>query len=56
MSRLHAFDLMKLGINANCLPLLDVPVVGAHDVIGTRAYAQEPETVTALGRAAARGF
>ncbi|OPB29321.1 beta-N-acetylhexosaminidase [Bartonella sp. WD12.1] len=56
MSRLHAFDLMKLGINANCLPLLDVPVVGAHDVIGTRAYAQEPETVTALGRAAARGL
>lgn len=56
MSRLLAFDLMKFGINANCLPVLDVPVVGAHDVIGTRAYAQEPEVVTALGRAAARGL
>ncbi|WP_336279057.1 beta-N-acetylhexosaminidase [Bartonella sp. CB175] len=56
MSRLHAFDLMKFGINANCLPVLDIPVVGAHDIIGTRAYAQEREAVTALGRAAARGL
>ncbi|SQF96051.1 hypothetical protein [Bartonella quintana] len=46
------FDLMKFGINANCLPVLDVPD-GAHDIIGTRAYGQEQETVAALGRAAA---
>ncbi|WP_332060390.1 beta-N-acetylhexosaminidase [Bartonella sp. CB74] len=56
MSRLHAFDLMRFGINANCLPVLDIPVVGAHNVIGTRAYAQEREIVTALGRAAAEGL
>ncbi|MCZ2203773.1 beta-N-acetylhexosaminidase [Bartonella sp. A05] len=56
MSRLQAFDLMKFGINANCLPVLDVPVVGAHNVIGTRAYDKEPEVVTALGGAAARGL
>ncbi|WP_455474542.1 beta-N-acetylhexosaminidase [Bartonella sp. B30(2025)] len=56
MSRLHAFDLMKFGINANCLPVLDIPIVGAHDIIGTRAYAQEQEIVVALGRVAAKGL
>lgn len=56
MSRLHAFDLMRLGINANCLPLLDVPIDGAHDVIGVRAYANNPQTVSELGRAAADGL
>jgi beta-N-acetylhexosaminidase len=56
MSRLHAFDLARLGITADCLPVLDVPVEGAHDVIGTRAYGKDPDTVAALGRAAAEGL
>lgn len=56
MSRLHAFDLLKLGIDVDCLPVLDVPVPGAHDVIGSRAYGYDPETVTAMGRAAAAGL
>lgn len=56
MSRLHAFDLLKLGIDVDCLPVLDVPVEGAHDVIGSRAYGHDPETVTAMGRAAAQGL
>ena len=56
MSRLHAFDLRRLGFNADCLPVLDVPVAGAHDVIGNRAYAREPDAVAALGRAAAEGL
>jgi beta-N-acetylhexosaminidase len=56
MSRLHAFDLLKLGIDVDCLPVLDVPVAGAHDVIGSRAYGHDPETVTAMGRAAAKGL
>jgi beta-N-acetylhexosaminidase len=56
MSRLHAFDLAGLGITADCLPVLDVPVEGAHDVIGNRAYAKDPETVAVLGRAAAEGL
>lgn len=56
MSRLHAFDLMKLGINADCLPVLDVPVEGAHNVIGNRAYGNDPDTVAALGREAAEGL
>ncbi|RST86493.1 beta-N-acetylhexosaminidase [Aquibium carbonis] len=56
MSRLHAFDLMRFGINADCLPVLDVPVEGAHDVIGNRAYAKDPEVVAAMGGAAADGL
>jgi len=56
MSRLHAFDLGRLGFSADCLPVLDVPVPGAHDVIGNRAYDQDPEAVAALGRAAAEGL
>jgi beta-N-acetylhexosaminidase len=56
MSRLHAFDLLKLGITADCLPVLDVPVPGAHDVIGNRAYGHDPETVAKMGRAAADGL
>ena len=36
--------------------MLDVPVPGAHDVIGDRAYAKDAETVAVLGRAAAEGL
>jgi beta-N-acetylhexosaminidase len=56
MARLHAFDLSRFGINADCLPVLDVPVEGASDVIGTRAYGKDPDAVAAIGRAAARGL
>lgn len=56
MSRLHAFDLYKLGINVDCLPVLDVPVPGSHDVIGNRAYGHDPMTVYEMGQAAADGL
>src|SRR5262249_34749990 len=51
MSRLHAFDLLKFGINVDCLPVLDVPVEGSSNVIGNRAYGGDPQTVTEMGRA-----
>ena len=56
MSRLHAFDLMKFGINVDCLPVLDVPIEGASNVIGDRAYGFDPKTVSDMGRAAAAGL
>lgn len=56
MSRLQAFDLLSYGINADCLPVLDVPVEGAHDVIGNRAYGKTPDIVAAMGRAAMQGL
>lgn len=55
-ARLIAHDLLSLGIDADCLPVLDVPVPGAHDVIGARAYAREPGPVAKLGRAVAEGL
>ncbi len=56
MARLHAFDLLRFGINVDCLPVLDVPIEGASDVIGSRAYGKDPESVAAMGRAAAEGL
>jgi len=55
-ARLMAHDLGELGINVDCLPVLDVPVSGSHNVIGDRAYGETPESVAALGRAAAEGL
>ncbi len=55
-ARLMAHDLVALGINVDCLPVLDVPDPDAHDVIGDRAYGQDVDTVALLGRAAAEGM
>jgi beta-N-acetylhexosaminidase len=55
-ARLLAHDLTALGINVDCLPVLDVPQPGAHDVIGDRAYADSPDKVASLGRAACEGL
>jgi beta-N-acetylhexosaminidase len=55
-ARLMAHDLREVGIDVDCLPVLDVPVAGAHDVIGDRAYALDPDEVARIGRAAAEGL
>jgi beta-N-acetylhexosaminidase len=55
-ARLMAHDLGELGINIDCLPVLDVPIAGSHNVIGDRAYGDTPHGVAMLGRAAAEGL
>lgn len=55
-ARLMAHDLKTVGIDVDCLPVLDVPVAGSHDVIGDRAYAHDPATIARLGRAACEGL
>lgn len=55
-SSLIAADLNDLGINVDCLPLADVPVVGADAVIGNRAYGTEPAKVAAIARAVTEGL
>ena len=55
-SRLMACDLLKMGINVDCLPVLDVPVPGSHDVIGDRAYSNEPAIVSDIGLSASKGL
>lgn len=54
--RLIAAELAALGITVDCAPVLDVPVLGAHDVIGDRAFARSPAAVAELGRAAVAGL
>jgi len=53
---LIGIDLISVGISVDCLPVLDIPVAGAHDVIGDRAYGRDAEIVSVLGRAAAEGL
>lgn len=55
-ARLMADDLAALGITVDCAPVLDVPVPGAHDIIGDRAYGTTPEQVALLGRAVCAGL
>lgn len=55
-ARLIANDLFDLGITVDCAPVLDVPTEGAHDIIGDRAFARDPATVIALGRAVIDGL
>src|SRR2546423_5470074 len=55
-SRLIAADLAELGITVDCLPLADVPVAGADNVIGNRAYGTEPAKVAAIARAVTDGL
>lgn len=54
-ARLTAQDLRALGINTNCTPVLDVPVPGAHSIIGDRAFGSNWPQIAALGRAVAAG-
>lgn len=53
---LMAHDLRSVGITVDCLPVLDVPVPGAHGIIGDRAYDDAPDVIGVLGRAAAEGL
>lgn len=55
-ARLLAEELRPLGIDVDCLPLLDLPVAGAHDVIGDRAYGSDPDCVAALAAACCEGL
>lgn len=55
-ARALGYMLAELGITVDCLPLLDVPVPGAHDIIGDRALGHEPMRVAALGKAVLEGL
>jgi beta-N-acetylhexosaminidase len=55
-ARLMAHDLAALGINVDCVPVLDVPDPSGHEIIGDRAYGKTAEEVAFLGRAAAEGL
>lgn len=45
-----ANDLVEVGINVDCAPVLDVLSEKTHDVIGDRAYGDTPKKVSELGQ------
>ncbi|MGI9522010.1 MAG: beta-N-acetylhexosaminidase [Hyphomicrobiaceae bacterium] len=53
IAQLTALQLRSVGINTNCVPCVDKPVVGAHEVIGQRAYGEQIEVIVPLARAVA---
>jgi beta-N-acetylhexosaminidase len=55
-ARLIGRDLIALGITVDCAPVVDVPVPGAHDIIGDRALGQDPHMIATLGRAVCDGL
>ena len=54
--RLIACDLVEMGINVNCAPVLDLPAPESHGIIGDRAFSNDPIVVSKLGRAACDGL
>lgn len=55
--RLMAHDLWQAGLNVDCVPMLDVRTPDANEaVIGDRAFAGDPDIVTALGRITAEAM
>jgi beta-N-acetylhexosaminidase len=55
-ARLMAADLLAAGIDVDCLPIADVRVAGASEVIGDRAYGETPEKVAIIARCVADGL
>ena len=46
-----AAELKAIGVNVDCAPMLDVRQPDAHDIVGDRAFSENPEVVAKLGRA-----
>lgn len=55
-ARLMALDLIGLGINVDCLPVLDVPVEGNTPAIGDRTLGRTADSVSTLGGAQIDGL
>ena len=54
--RLIGAELAELGIDVDCAPVADVPIPGAHDVIGDRAFGHDAAQVADLARAVMDGL
>ncbi len=51
-----ARDLVEVGINVDCAPVLDILTEKTHQVIGDRAYGREANQVSELGRKVCEGL
>lgn len=56
-SYLMALDLIDMGINVNCAPVMDVPAPDCHEFLSaSRTYSDSADTVAQLGEAVCRGL
>jgi beta-N-acetylhexosaminidase len=55
-ARLIADELLRIGVNVDCVPVADLRHPEGHGIIGDRAYGSEPATVAELAGAAAEGL
>lgn len=55
-SRAIARDLVSVGIDVNCAPVLDVLCPATHEAIGSRAYSDDPAEVADRGLAVCEEF
>ncbi|WP_299946573.1 beta-N-acetylhexosaminidase [uncultured Ruegeria sp.] len=53
--RLIAQELLDLGIDSNCAPMVDLARDDTHAFLKNRCYGSDPEQVSAIGRAVANG-
>ncbi|MEO0731157.1 MAG: glycoside hydrolase family 3 N-terminal domain-containing protein, partial [Pseudomonadota bacterium] len=56
LARLIAHDLREVGFNTACGPVLDMPTEDAHDIIGSRAFGRDLDTIIPLAHAFAEGL
>ncbi|MGH1376268.1 MAG: beta-N-acetylhexosaminidase [Alphaproteobacteria bacterium] len=49
-------ELVEVGVNVNCAPVLDLIFDGAHDIIGDRSFSSDPAIVSRLGLSVCRHF
>lgn len=47
-------ELVDVGVNVNCTPVLDLFFEGAHDIIGDRAFSDDVDVVSCLGTSVCR--
>ncbi len=56
LGRLIGEELIELGVTVDCVPVLDIRVPSAHDVIGDRSFGPDPSVVVALAGAKTAGI
>ncbi|WP_010298020.1 beta-N-acetylhexosaminidase [Candidatus Odyssella thessalonicensis] len=53
---LMGIEMLQLGINVNCAPLMDLLIPNAHQIIGDRAFHENPDVVAPLAASVIRGL
>ncbi len=54
--RMLGAELLDVGVDADCAPVLDIPYGEADPIIGDRAFGVDPDQVIALAKAAIEGL